>query len=358
MEHAYSELKRIIDSICPCLVAFSGVSTAPSFSRWPAIDSATVVTGDDHRVSPSLPAAEREEAVTLARMMGANPPLVETHEMDDPAYLRNDGARCYYCKRELFGVLRRIAAESRRQPNRYARSGRPGRRTGPGCAQRRRQVSGPLSSKPADQDDDPGAVARARAADMGQAGDGLPGVAHPPHDSRDRRGPVPGGARRAALHALGYRQVRVRHQGLGARIELDADGLRRSCVPEDRELLIAAVRRAGTSRSSSIPAATGRPDQSRSLSGIGMAIPIPGQAPNRPGASPAERLPGFSIEEIRTPFCASRSSVSSCHLERSARSSLRVRAELGSLGKVLLSKGSAWVSYSSSAGRGLMKQLI
>ena len=49
----------------------------------------------------------------------------------------------------------------------------------------------------------------------------------------------------AALHALGYRQVRVRHQGLGARIELDADGLRRSCVPEDRELLIAAVRGAG-----------------------------------------------------------------------------------------------------------------
>src|SRR5207245_2852153 len=138
MEHGYSELKRIIDSIGPCLVAFSG-GVDSTFLLKVACDrlggGVTAITA----VSPSLPAAEREEAVTLARMMGATHLLVETHEMDDPDYLRNDGARCYYCKRELFGVLRRVAAESRGKPIVYGAipddlgDDRPGMRARAGC---------------------------------------------------------------------------------------------------------------------------------------------------------------------------------------------------------------------------------
>lgn len=49
----------------------------------------------------------------------------------------------------------------------------------------------------------------------------------------------------AAVRSLGYRQVRVRLQGEGARVELDGEGLSRSASPPERERLIAAVVAAG-----------------------------------------------------------------------------------------------------------------
>ncbi len=49
----------------------------------------------------------------------------------------------------------------------------------------------------------------------------------------------------AAVRLLGYTQVRVRHRGSEARIELDAEGLHRSEDPVRRAVLVAAVRQAG-----------------------------------------------------------------------------------------------------------------
>ncbi len=245
MEDGYSELKRIIDSIGPCLVAFSG-GVDSTFLLRVACDRlggwVTAVTA----VSPSLPSAEREEAVALARMMGAIHLLVETHEMDDPDYRRNDGARCYYCKRELFGVLRRIAAESHGRPIVYGAipddlgDDRPGMRAAAEAGVRAPLIEAGLTKT----------MIRALSRALGLPTWDKPAMAC--LASRiPRMTPVTVEVlslverAEAALRDLGYRQVRVRHQGRGARIELDADGLRRSALPEDRELLIAAVRRAG-----------------------------------------------------------------------------------------------------------------
>jgi len=49
----------------------------------------------------------------------------------------------------------------------------------------------------------------------------------------------------AALRALGYRQVRVRLQGDGARVELDRDGLDRSSRPSEAQKVISAVLESG-----------------------------------------------------------------------------------------------------------------
>lgn len=62
-------------------------------------------------VSPSLPAAEREEAISLAGALGAVHHLVESEEMEDPRYRENSERRCYFCKAELFRILRRSADE-------------------------------------------------------------------------------------------------------------------------------------------------------------------------------------------------------------------------------------------------------
>lgn len=61
--------------------------------------------------SDTYPASEVESARATARDLGLRIEVVETHELDDPRFADNPPDRCYWCKRELFGLLRRIAAE-------------------------------------------------------------------------------------------------------------------------------------------------------------------------------------------------------------------------------------------------------
>ena len=59
--------------------------------------------------SPSYPEAQWRSALSLARRFGV--PLLEldTRELEDPRYLRNDTDRCYYCKGELWTRLAEVA---------------------------------------------------------------------------------------------------------------------------------------------------------------------------------------------------------------------------------------------------------
>jgi uncharacterized protein len=60
-------------------------------------------------VSPSLAPAERDDAIRVAAQIGARHELVESHEIDDPSYAKNDADRCFHCKSELY----RISAKKR-----------------------------------------------------------------------------------------------------------------------------------------------------------------------------------------------------------------------------------------------------
>ncbi len=53
-------------------------------------------------VSPSLARRERRLAHQVARVIGAEVVEVHTHEGENPDYQKNDGARCFHCKNELF----------------------------------------------------------------------------------------------------------------------------------------------------------------------------------------------------------------------------------------------------------------
>lgn len=63
-------------------------------------------------VSPSLAARERADAARLARELGFRHEEVSTRELDREEYARNEPDRCFWCKTELFEVLRPVA-ESR-----------------------------------------------------------------------------------------------------------------------------------------------------------------------------------------------------------------------------------------------------
>jgi len=61
--------------------------------------------------SETYPERERREAEAFARKIGGRHRVVESEELDIPGFAENPKNRCYYCKSELFGKLRKIADE-------------------------------------------------------------------------------------------------------------------------------------------------------------------------------------------------------------------------------------------------------
>ena len=61
--------------------------------------------------SEAFPEGEIEEALQLARQIGVRVRIVPTHELHNPLFRVNRPDRCYHCKTELYGVLRRVADE-------------------------------------------------------------------------------------------------------------------------------------------------------------------------------------------------------------------------------------------------------
>ena len=62
-------------------------------------------------VSETFPKSEREEAVELAKLLGARHIEVMTKEMDTSAFAENTAERCYHCKKELLTKFLSIAKE-------------------------------------------------------------------------------------------------------------------------------------------------------------------------------------------------------------------------------------------------------
>ena len=103
-------LRAGLERIGPMVVAFSGGADS-AFLAWVATDtlgprSVRCVTA----VSPSLAPEERADCRRLAAEWDLSFTEVETDELADPAYSANDGSRCFHCKSALMESLAPIAA--------------------------------------------------------------------------------------------------------------------------------------------------------------------------------------------------------------------------------------------------------
>ncbi len=61
--------------------------------------------------SPSVAQDDRDDAIKLANSKGWNYKIVETKEMEDENYVKNDVNRCFFCKNELYSTLVDISDE-------------------------------------------------------------------------------------------------------------------------------------------------------------------------------------------------------------------------------------------------------
>ncbi len=103
------ELFRLLAELERVIVAYSG-GTDSAYLAWAAHrvlgENAVAITAD----SASIPASHKRDAEAFARECGFRHEYIETHEFENPEYVKNDQNRCFHCKDELFTQLEAFAA--------------------------------------------------------------------------------------------------------------------------------------------------------------------------------------------------------------------------------------------------------
>lgn len=107
----YGLLGRIIRSYGRVIVAYSG-GVDSTFLLKAAVEA----LGRDNVLGciaggPSLGKAQYDQAIRLAKQMGADVELVHTGEFEDSAFVANRADRCFHCKSHLLKVLNAVARE-------------------------------------------------------------------------------------------------------------------------------------------------------------------------------------------------------------------------------------------------------
>ena len=196
--------------------------------------------------SPSLARRDLEQARAFAQSLGMPLEIIATEELDRPEYARNDANRCFHCKDELFAVMEKLGAKRGFEYIAYGmnaddtRDYRPGQR-----AAEQHAVLAPLAEA---------GLTKMEVRALAQAA-GYPvwdRPAAPCLSSRVEYGrtvtrevleQVERGEE--SLRQLGFRELRVRHHGELARVEIAREELPRALAMEMMDAIAAALQKAG-----------------------------------------------------------------------------------------------------------------
>ena len=227
------------------IVAYSG-GTDSAYLAWAAQQAlghnALAITAD----SASIPESHKRDAEAFVRQFDIRHEYVETHEFDNPDYVKNDANRCFHCKDELFSVLEKVAAERGYSHIVYGVNQddlgdyRPGQR-----AAKLHQVKAPLVEA---------GLSKAEIREFSRQA-GLPTWDRPAAACLSSR--IPYGTPvtiqniktvelgEEKIKALGFRQFRTRFHGELVRIEIAPDELPRALTLDMTRALTAIFKRLG-----------------------------------------------------------------------------------------------------------------
>jgi uncharacterized protein len=196
--------------------------------------------------SPSLSRAHLRDAVDFAESQGIPLRVIDTHELEDAEYVRNDSTRCFHCKDELFRVMGKAGEPLGFTVVAYGMNVddrgdfRPGQK-----AAAKHHVLAPLAEAGLTKEEIR-TLAReaglrvwdkpASACLSSRIAYGLP-VTRETLESIEKGEEV--------LFAMGFRQFRVRHHGELARIEIAHEELGRMLSLAMLEEVSAAMKRIG-----------------------------------------------------------------------------------------------------------------
>ncbi len=232
LDQKTQHLRQILAARARLIVAYSG-GVDSAFRAWMAHQ---VLGGQMRAViadSASLARTHLEDALAFAREHEIPIEVVETQELENPAYTRNDAMRCFHCKDELFTVLERYRESGGFDSIAYGVNAddesdfRPGQQ-----AARQHHVLAPLLEAGLNKEevrelarqadlrvwDKPASACLSSRLEYGRE-------VTPEALSVIERG-------EDALRALGFRQFRVRHHGEIVRIEIAREELPRALTAD------------------------------------------------------------------------------------------------------------------------------
>jgi pyridinium-3,5-biscarboxylic acid mononucleotide sulfurtransferase len=238
-------LHATLENLGSVLVAYSGGTDSAflAYAAYQALgDRMLAVVAD----SASLPRTELAAALAFAAEHGIPTQILATSELDNPDYQRNDSQRCFHCKDELFTQMEQARIRLGFEHLAYGMNlddrgeFRPGQK-----AAAEHQAVAPLVTAELTKAeiralaqaqnlriwDKPASACLASRVEYGRP------------VTRENLSQVE--LAEEALHALGFRQVRVRHHGDLARIEIARPELPRALSIETLDRITAALKPLG-----------------------------------------------------------------------------------------------------------------